>query len=114
MINDSPSLGRPINPPVGCPSMAESGRYGNRQYVGIRWKSPPDDQDGPPDCPDCGVHMLKLWLRVRQYLAETRSLVWSGFWFCSECRSTCTASWPDLMKYEADQDGFKERYRKRK
>ena len=94
--------------------LKESARHGNRQYWGVRWKSPPDDQDGPPDCPDCGVHMLKLWLRTRQYLAETRSMVWSGFWFCSECRSICTVSWPDLMKYEADQDGFKERYRKHK
>jgi len=39
--------------------------------------------------------MLKLWLRIRQYLAETRSL-----------RSINTVSWPDTMKLEAKQDGF--------
>jgi len=50
--------------------------------------------------------MLKLWLRMRQHLAETRSMVWSGFWFCRECRSIRTCSWPDTMKYEAEHDGL--------
>ena len=86
--------------------MDQSSRRAGGYYPGTRWKDPPGDQDGPPDCPGCGVHMLKLWLRVRQYLAETRSLVWSGFWYCRQCRSINTCSWPDSMKLEAKQDGF--------
>jgi len=84
----------------------QSSRRAGGYYPGTRWKDPPGDQDGPPDCPECGVHMLKLWLRIRQPMAETRSLVWSGFWFCRHCRSINTVSWPDTMKLEAKQDGF--------
>ena len=83
--------------------MATGRRFSARHYTGLGWESPPGDEDGPPDCPDCKRRMVKLYLRRRHYLQKRRKLVWSGFWFCNRCESinTCSGAFGN-MKYESD------------
>jgi len=74
----------------------------SKYYPGLGWSSPPGDEDGPPDCPDCGRHMQKLYLRRRFYRMARRKWLWSGFWYCSDCESIDTSGAFGNMKYESD------------
>jgi len=73
-----------------------------KYYPGLKWQSPPGDEDGPPDCPDCGRQMLKLYLRRRFYRMARRKWLWSGFWYCPDCESINTVGAFGHMKTESD------------